>query len=547
MAMARDDGTTIPGNRTPNSPDTGFQRPDQPLVNESTEVNFQAADTPALAARGITRRFPGVLANDRVNFELAHGEIHALLGENGSGKTTLCKIFTGLYQPDDGEIQMDGTAVKFGSPAMACEAGIFMVQQHFSLVERLTVAENIILGWSQGRSRRYQPKMIQAEVAAVSQKFHLEVDPSAYVWQLSVGERQRVEILKALYRDAKILIMDEPTTVLTPAECEALFDNLRDLADLGTSVVFISHKLREVAALCDRVTVLRRGQSVGTSNIKEDGVDHRQLAHLMVGRDIALKRKDSSSAAPDAAVVLSIDGLEVANDFGREEIRGLSLQIHRGEIVGLAGVAGNGQRELAEGITGLRRSSGGSVTVDGRRLRPGRVDDVIAAGVAYVPEDRLGTGLVPALKVIDNVALKSTRSRQFHRGPFLRLKRLLDYTNGLLEQFDVRGKASSTVRQLSGGNAQKVLLGREMSSNPKVLIVAALTRGLDVSAMESVRGLLLKAAADGVAVLLISEDLDEVLDLADRVAVIYRGEIIGTVPADSDRGTIGLMMAGVAA
>ncbi len=501
----------------------------------------------ALEAREITRRFPGVLANDRVSFELRHGEIHALLGENGSGKTTLCKILTGLYWADDGEVLLDGERVTFSSPAEACEVGIFMVQQHFSLVDRLTVAENVVLGWTRERSLRYKPKKIETEVAAVSEKYQLRVDPKAYVWQLSVGERQRVEILKALYRQARILIMDEPTTVLTPAECEGLFENLRGMARAGTSVIFISHKLREVAALCDRVTVLRRGRSVGSVDVKAGGVDHRELARLMVGHEIALNRKQPVEIAADAAVALSVENLSVVNDFGRVEVKDVSLQIRRGEVLGLAGVAGNGQRELAEGITGLRRRSGGSVSVDGRGLRPGRVDDAIAASMAYVPEDRLGTGLVPSLKVTDNVALKSSKSRRFCWGPFLRARRVLEYTNELLERFDVRGNATNTVRQLSGGNAQKVLLGREMSSSPNVLVVSALTRGLDVSAMESVRALLLEAAAGGVAVLLISEDLDEVLDLADRVAVIHRGQIMATVPPDTDRDTIGLMMAGVEA
>lgn len=516
--------------------------PSRPSGEDSR--SSETLDIPVLEARGITRRFPGVLANDHVDFELRRGEIHALLGENGSGKTTLCKILTGLYQPDEGQILVNGSPTEFASPVDACEAGIFMVQQHFSLVERLTVAENVVLGWTRERSLRLQPKKIAHDVAEVSSRYHLDVDPNAYVWQLSIGERQRVEILKALYRQAGILIMDEPTTVLTPAECDDLFDNLRELTQAGTSVIFISHKLREVAALCDRVTVLRRGKSVSSAQIKANTIDHRELARLMVGRDISLNRKSSSAVPETTDVALDVANLSVKNDFGHLEVDDVSLQIRRGEILGVAGVAGNGQVALAEAISGLRRCNG-SISVDGRRIRPGHVKDALAAGMAYVPEDRLGVGLVPSLRLTDNAMLKASASREFSYGPFLRPRNILAHTNDLLSSFDVRGTPSNTVRQLSGGNAQKLLLGREMSLAPKVLIIAALTRGLDVSAMESVRSLLLEAAEHGTAVLLLSEDLDEVLDLADRIAVIHRGRIMDTVQPDVDRESIGLLMAGV--
>jgi len=501
---------------------------------------------PAIAARGITRRFPGVVANDRVSFEVLPGEVHALLGENGSGKTTLCKILTGLYRPDEGEVHIDGRRVHFTSPRDAFDAGVFMVQQHFSLVDRLTVAENVVLGWSPHRTFRCRAREIEAEVAATSERFNMRVDPSARVWQLSVGERQRVEILKALYRGARILILDEPTTVLTPQECEHLFASLRDMTASGASVVFISHKLREVTAVCDRVTVLRRGRTVGAVDIAAAGADPRALARLMVGHEVSLATKDPLVVGADAPVALDVRSLGVSNDFGRLRIKDVSFSIRRGEVLGVAGVAGNGQRELAEAITGLRSHTAGQVLVGERVLRNGSPGDAIAAGVAYVPEDRMGTGLVPSLKVTDNVALKDFRSPELSRGPFVSPKKVLARTRDLLDRFDVSGRPDSTVRQLSGGNAQKVLLAREMSSNPRVLVVAALTRGLDVSAMESARALLLEAAGRGVAVLLISEDLDEVLDLSDRVAVVYDGRIMGIVGAHgADRDGIGLMMAGI--
>jgi simple sugar transport system ATP-binding protein len=503
---------------------------------------------PALAAKGITRRFPGVIANDGVSFEVMPGEVHALLGENGSGKTTLCKILTGLCRPDEGEILLDGEPVRFGSPRDAYAAGVFMVHQHFSLVDRLTVAENVVLGWTRERHFRFDAKAVEAHVAEAAQEFHMEIDPAAFVWQLSLGERQRVEILKALYRGARTLILDEPTTVLTPQECETLFATLRRLVDNEQhAVVFISHKLHEVMALCDRVTVLRQGRMVGTVQVKQDELDPRKLAQMMVGREITLKRKTSFGAARGERVVLDIAGVSVANDFDRLRVKELSLSIHEGEILGLAGVAGNGQRELAEAVTGLRGRVAGSVRVAGRELRSGDPRDAIDSGVAYVPEDRMGTGLAPGLKLTDNIILKSYRTPAMSNGPLIRSQRALERTRELLERFNVKGRPDNAVRQLSGGNAQKVLLAREMSSDPQVLVVAAPTRGLDVSAMQSVRELLIAAAASGVGVLLISEDLDEIFDLADRVAVIHDGRVMGIVDHDKiDRDEVGMMMAGMA-
>ncbi|MGW3653290.1 ABC transporter ATP-binding protein [Streptomyces sp. NPDC000878] len=523
-----------------------------------TEAGPGTPSPPAIAARGVTRRFPGVIANDRVTFEVLPGEIHALLGENGSGKTTLCKILTGLYRPDEGEVAVNGQPVRFRSPRDADDAGVFMVHQHFSLVDRLTVAENVVLGRSGRRRFLLDPRAAEEEVAAAAERFHLSVAPRAFVGELSVGERQRVEILKALYRGARTLILDEPTTVLTPRESEELFTNLRGLARDGGSIIFISHRLREVTAVCDRVTVLRKGRTVGTVRVEGEKTDPRHLARLMVGREVSPASRDRSTHAhahsPEPEpVVLEIDRVSANDDTGRPRVREISLSVRRGEIVGIAGVAGNGQRELAEAITGLRARSAGRVTVAGRALPSGSPRDAADAGVAYVPEDRMGTGLAPGLRITDNLMLKSHRRPEYSYGPFIRSKRAASHARELITRFGIKGRSDDEVRRLSGGNAQKVLLAREMSSSPKALVVAAPTRGLDVAAMDTVRTLLLEAADNGLSVLLISEDLDEVLDLADRVAVVFDGRVMGVVDRgrtgfdSARRDGIGLMMAGMEA
>jgi general nucleoside transport system ATP-binding protein len=499
----------------------------------------------AVAARGITKRFGPVVANDRVDFDVRPGEVHALLGENGSGKTTLCKVLTGLYRPDDGDVLVDGTPASFGSPADAYEAGIFMVHQHFSLVNRMTAAENIVLGWATGTGMRFDRRAVQEQVAAAAESFDMEVDPAAPVWRLSLGERQRVEILKALYRGARTLILDEPTTVLTPQEAERLFESLRRMADAGNSVVFISHKLHEVLAVCDRVTVLRHGHTTGTVDLRTEQLEPKGLARMMVGRDIQLTRRERRSPEPSGEPALEVSGVTVENDYGRPVVKDLSLTVGAGEIVGLAGVAGNGQRELAEGICGVRPIAAGTVSVAGTPLNTGDARRAIQAGIAFVPEDRLGVGLAPGLSVADNIVLKSFRTRSMSKGPFLRRRQAVKRSQELLEQFNVKGTPEMLVRQLSGGNAQKVLLAREMSSGPRVLVVAAPTRGLDIAAMETVRSLLAEAAERGVGVLMISEDLDEILDLADRVAVMCGGRVTGIVPAaGADVDHIGMLMLG---
>lgn len=510
--------------------------------------HFTTADagTPlALAAEGVTKRFPGVVANDRVDFGLRAHEIHALLGENGSGKTTLCKILTGLYQPDEGRILVDGRPVQLGSPAEAYAAGVFMVHQHFSLVERMTVAENVVLGWSQAVGVRFRRADVEATVAEAAERFHMHVDPSRPVWQLSVGERQRVEILKALYRGARTLILDEPTTVLTPQEADQLFLSLRRMAEHGQSVVFISHKLHEVVAVCDRVTVLQQGRTSGVVDLRAEKVDRKRLAEMMVGREIELSRRPERSKPLADNPVLVVDDVVVRNEYGREVVKGVSFDVHAGEILAVAGVAGNGQRELSDAIFGLLPRASGRVEVAGVQLASGDCGAAIRQRLAYVPEDRLGVGLAPGLDASENVILKAFRMRRFGRWPMLRLSSVREYASELLERFNVKGGPDSLIRQLSGGNAQKVLLARELSSDPRVIVAASPTRGLDVSAMESVREILLDAAAHDVAVVLVSEDLEEILDLADRVVVMCEGRVTGVVDARSTSvEQIGILMMG---
>jgi simple sugar transport system ATP-binding protein len=497
--------------------------------------------------RGITKRFPGVVANDGVDFEAATGEVHALLGENGAGKSTLSNILTGLYRPDAGEILLDGEPVHFHSPRDALDAGICMVHQHFRLVETFTVAENVVLGDHRGEGRTFLIHLgaIEDRVAELSERYGLAVDPRAHIWQLSVGEQQRVEILKALYRDARILIMDEPTAVLTPQEAETLFVTLRGMADEGRTVIFISHKLHEVLAVADRVTVLRGGRSLPTVSAK--GATTRSLAALMVGRELDEPGAAAGAAREAGDVVLELEHCSTSGDRGGLAVRDVSLRVSAGEIVAVAGVAGNGQRELAEAIAGLRPLVTGALRVSGRSLHGGKPAEAIAAGIAYVPEDRLGTGVAPSLSIASNLVLKSYRVPPASRGPMLRLARIRAFAAEMIRRYSIAAPGPGTpARQLSGGNLQKVVLAREFSSDPRVLVAAAPTRGLDVGAIETVHGHLRDAAARGVGVLLISEDLDEILELADRIVVVYEGELLGEfAAADAKVDEIGLLMAGV--
>ena len=505
-----------------------------------------AGDELALQLEGITKRFPRVVANDRIDFDVRPGEVHALLGQNGAGKTTLAHIISGLYRPDRGSIRVFGRQVEMKSPGEALARGIGMVHQHFRLVPSLSVAQNVVLGHEKaGRFFRLTQRDLRTRVANLSSEHNLPVDPRAPVWQLSIGEQQRVELLKALYREARILILDEPTAVLTPQETDSLFRTVREMVSRGRSVILISHKLDEVLAVSDRITVLRDGRKVGTWRTAD--VDARTLSRMMVGRDITPSRTAPERALPpDAHPVIELVGVNADGDRGGPALHDVSFQVGEGEILGIAGVAGNGQRELAEVIAGLRRPSAGTIRIRGQEYVSHTPQESIRLGVGYVPDDRLGTGLAPNATAAENLALKAYHREPFSRGPFLRHERIGAHARALMERYDVRGGTdTSTVRSLSGGNIQKLLLAREITGRPAGLVAVSPTRGLDVAATQSVRTLIVELAASGAAVLLISEDLDEILTLSHRVAVLYEGRIVGVDDASVVRvEELGLMMAG---
>ncbi len=495
----------------------------------------------AVEMRGIVKRFPGVVANDHVDFDLRAGEVHALLGENGAGKSTLMNILAGLYGADEGITRVRGQAVEFHSPRDAIEAGLGMVHQHFTLVNSLTVTENILLGLDEPRFWMDLPRF-EAKVGALAEETGLAVDPTAKVWQLSVGEQQRVEILKMLYRGATILIMDEPTAVLAPQEIEELFETLRGMTAVGASVVFISHKLDEVLRIADRVTVMRRGV-VTAAGVPAAGKTKRDLAQLMVGRELLETLPKEEREAGET--VLRLTDVRAISDRGITALDGVNLTIRAGEIIGLAGVAGNGQSELAEVITGLRPCTG-SITVNGRELANRPVSEAIDAGVAHVPEDRTGIGSAPNLSLTDNLIMKSYRSEPIGHGWTIDSSVARVRAQGLKDAYEVSAPSVDTeARLLSGGNLQRLILAREISSEPGLMVAVQPTRGLDVGAIETVHKLLLDQRAAGTAVLLVSEDLDEILMLADRVAVIYEGRISEpVVAAEADIGNLGLLMTG---
>jgi simple sugar transport system ATP-binding protein len=511
-----------------------------------TEVT--AGPIPAVTMRSITKRFPGVLANDAVDLDLLEGEIHALLGENGAGKSTLASILTGLYRPDSGEIGIYGNPVELHSPRDAVQAGVGMVHQHFRLAASLTVADNIVLGHQGASWLRTSAKTIEEQVRDLSRRYRMPVDPKARIWQLSVGEQQRVEILKALYRGARILILDEPTALLTPQEADDLFETLRRMKAEGRTVVFVSHKLEEVMAITDRVTVLRAGKVIGT--VKTADTSTRELARMMVGREVVFHQSKPEHDPAGSEVVLEVDDITGRGDLGNEAVHHVWFRLHKGEVLAVAGVSGNGQRELAELLSGMRPLTNGAIIVRGRRLRSGDAAHAINLGIAYVPEDRLHTGVSPSLSVADNLILKSHRRAPMSIGGWLlRHGAIRTHAKDLMTRFNIAAPGPDTpTRLLSGGNVQKVVLARELSSRPRVIVAANPTRGLDVGATEAVRALLIRAASEGVGILLLSEDLDEILMLADRIAVMYEGRIVGIVNrGEADVHQLGLMMAGSAA
>jgi ABC-type uncharacterized transport system ATPase subunit len=497
--------------------------------------------------QGIVKRFPGVLANDHVDFELRAGEIHALLGENGAGKSTLMNVLAGLYKQDAGIIKVKSNPLEFASPRDAINAGIGMVHQHFMLVPSQTVTENILLGLDEPhflmRLTEYDKK-----VADLGDTFGLKVDPRAKIWQLSVGEQQRVELLKMLYRGANVLIMDEPTAVLAPQEIEGLFQTLRSMIAQGKSVIFISHKLQEVTAIADRVTVLRRGK-VTASGVSTKGVTRQELARLMVGREVVFFVDKKPQQAGD--VILKVQEVHAENDKGLPALRGLSLNVRAGEIVGVAGVAGNGQTELSQVIAGLRKCIQGEVTLNGDKISNRDTLYGIQHGMSYVPEDRTHVGSAPNLSVTDNVIMKNYRKAPISKGSLLDMNAATNFAKELKQAYDIIVPTVNTpVRLLSGGNLQRVILAREISGHPNFMVAVQPTRGLDVGAIEGVHRLLLAQREASAAVLLISEELEELLSLSDRVYVIYEGKIMGEVqvgvgePDQSLIETIGLMMTG---
>jgi len=491
--------------------------------------------------RGITKRFPGVIANDNVSFSVAPGEIHALLGENGAGKSTLMSILAGLYKANEGEIAINGRAVEFNTPRDAIAAGVGMVHQHFMLVPVQTVAENIFLGMRDLPFLLNYRQMAQ-EVKRIGAEHQMPIDPNARIWQLSVGEQQRVEIIKMLSRGAQVLILDEPTAVLTPQETEGFFRTLRSMAAAGKTIIFISHKLDEVLAIADRVTVLRGGKLVAT--VPTAGMTKPQLASLMVGREV-LFRLEKPPHTP-GAVRLALREVSALDNKGLRALHNISLQVRSGEIVGVAGVAGNGQSELAEIIAGLRPLASGVIEVDALPLTADAPIHAIEAGIAYVPEDRNKTGSAPNLSVSDNLAVKSYRKPPLSGAIFLKRKAMRETAQESVRTFSIlTPSVDQPVRKLSGGNLQKVILAREIGSQPRVLVASYPTRGLDIGATEAVRKILLAERNAGAAILLISEELDEIFGISDTIIVLYEGEIMGVLPAqNADRQQVGLMMAG---
>lgn len=496
-----------------------------------------------LEMKGITKRFPGVLANSEVDFDVSRGEVHALLGENGAGKSTLMKILYGMYRPDQGEILLNGKPILIDSPTAAINHGIGMVHQHFMLVPTLTVAENVALGLPSSRGPLTDLDVVSEKIIRLADTYHLKIDPSAYIWQLSVGQQQRVEIIKALYRGASLLLLDEPTAVLTPQEVDELFVIMRQMTGDGYGLVFISHKLHEVVEISDRITVLRNGQKIGTQ--PTCNVTAQTLANWMVGREIEFITSNEHQECGEPRMQL-VD-VCCSSDRGTQGLCDVNLSICSGEIVGLAGVSGNGQLELAEAITGLRPLQSGKILLDGKDitgLTPGKITE---RGLSYVPEERMKDGMIRNFNISENLILREHHKYPFSERGFLRMAYINEHTDEMIEQYRIKTPSRATLaKNLSGGNIQKVLLAREFSRSPRAIVAAQPTRGLDIGATEYVHEQLLEQRKLGTAVLLISEDLDEILAIADRIAVIYEGKIMDILPrATATKEDLGLLMAGV--
>jgi general nucleoside transport system ATP-binding protein len=500
------------------------------------------AEAPVLELRDITKQFPGVLANDHIDFDLRRGEVHALLGENGAGKSTLMSILYGLYTADSGEILLNGKPVTISSPKDAIELGIGMVHQHFMLIPVMTVTENIVLANEPVHAGvLLDQAAAEARVEEVARTFNFAVDPHARVQNITVGQQQRVEIMKALYRNADIVILDEPTAVLTPQEAQELFQILKTLTREGISIIFISHKLNEVLEIADRITVLRRGKKVET--IPREGATEEGLARSMVGREVLLRVEKKPAQPGDP--LLQVKDLVVRDDRGLEAVRGVSFDVRAGEIVGIAGVDGNGQSELIDALTGLRSVAGGNITVGGRDLTRATAREALDAGMGHIPEDRQRRGLVLEFNLAENLALHDYAKEPFSHLGWVNPRSWFRWAAGLLKEFDIRGGGPTTRGgSLSGGNQQKVVVAREVSRDPSVLIAAQPTRGLDVGAIEFVHRRLVEQRDAGKAVLLVSLELEEILSLADRILVLYEGQLVGEFPPDVSEEEVGIAMLG---
>ena len=502
-------------------------------------------ETPyAIEMLHITKRFPGIIANDDITLQLKKGEIHALLGENGAGKSTLMSVLFGLYQPEEGEIRKDGRPVQIKDPNDANDLGIGMVHQHFKLVECFTVLDNIIMGVEPTKHGFLQKKEAREKVLALSEKYGLHVDPDALIEDITVGMQQRTEILKMLYRDNEILIFDEPTAVLTPQEIDELMQIMRNLAAEGKSILFISHKLAEIMAVADRCSVLRKGKYMGTVDIKD--TTKEELSRMMVGRDVQLQ-VDKKPAHP-GEVVLDVEGVTIHNDQRKKDsVKDVTFQVHGGEIVCLAGIEGNGQTEFVYGLTGLEKLSGGKITLDGKDITHASIRQRSKDGMSHIPEDRHKHGLVLDYSLENNMVLQRYWQPEFQKGGFIRSEKVREYSDKLIAQYDVRsGQGSATiVRSMSGGNQQKAIIAREIDKDPKLLVAVQPTRGLDVGAIEYIHSQIVAERDKGKAVLLVSLELDEVMNLSDRILVMYEGEIVGEFdPKTTTVQELGLYMAG---
>ncbi len=511
-----------------------------------TDSNLLPSGQPRIESmemRGIAKQFPGVLANDNIDFDVHCCEVHALLGENGAGKSTLMKILYGMYQQDRGDIYINGGLVKIKSPTDAIQLGIGMIHQHFMLVPTMTVAQNVALGLPSSRGPLTDLDKVSEKICELADTYGLRIDPEAYIWQLSVGQQQRVEIIKALYRGAALLILDEPTAVLTPQEVDELFTIMCQMVEDGYALIFISHKLHEVVEISHRITVLRNGRKIGTRPTSD--VNKSDLAKWMVGHEIDFIT--TTDTAEQGKVRLKLENISCQSDRDTPGLVNVDLEVYSGEILGLAGVSGNGQRELAEVMAGLRKPASGRIFLEGEDVTGTDAGELTQKMLSYIPEERMRDGMIKNFTVAENMILREHHRPIFSKNGFLKLQYIAEHTKQLIDQYQIKTPSQKTlVKSLSGGNIQKIVLARELSRKPRTIIAAQPTRGLDIGAAEYVREQLIQQRNNGTAVLLISEDLDEIFALSDRIAVIYEGEIMAVLDRDeATKEHVGLLMAGV--